>query len=579
MWKDSETNIDYLNLGHIINVLNEMILDDNLTPATIGVYGAWGSGKSSVLMMSEKILSKKENVLCIKFNSWLFEDYFDIRSALLGTILQDLSAKLPAKDGLKEKAKGLMKSLNILGLLKKTVGYGLDIAFNGASNIISSLVNENIDKESENISEISLRANIKQFASTFKEIIEKAELKRVVVYIDELDRCNPEKIIEILEAIRLFAFVQGISFVIGADERLIQYAIERKYENLPGNSVSIGKEYLDKLIQYVIYIPILTIEEMFNYICLLHIEDSSLSNKEEIINEILSKMKDDIFYKFSADSLSSSTAKDEMLISKMIEIENVSKSLSIIFDLGFQGNPRKCKRFLNNLYMRMKIAEIRNLKLNVACLCKLMMLEYYKPEAYKILLTDQSENKGLARKLYSESDSDDPYILYRKDQWFIQWFNNQPSLKDLNLDHYIYVSRSNYKLSLTHLSLSPFAEKIFNDLVSGSQIFEEKALNESPKLAEDEAIMLFEKLKDFSLATEKPSNVIKPLLKLSIQHPILKDKTIDFLNNSVKDCGVLKFAVGEFKDYYRITTELQLFDEKVNKDDVLKKIIKNNKKG
>ena len=375
MWKDSETNIDYLNLGHIINVLNEMILDDNLTPATIGVYGAWGSGKSSVLMMSEKILSKKENVLCIKFNSWLFEDYFDIRSALLGTILQDLSAKLPAKDGLKEKAKGLMKSLNILGLLKKTVGYGLDIAFNGASNIISSLVNENIDKESENISEISLRANIKQFASTFKEIIEKAELKRVVVYIDELDRCNPEKIIEILEAIRLFAFVQGISFVIGADERLIQYAIERKYENLPGNSVSIGKEYLDKLIQYVIYIPILTIEEMFNYICLLHIEDSSLSNKEEIINEILSKMKDNIFYKFSADSLSSSTAKDEMLISKMIEIENVSKSLSIIFDLGFQGNPRKCKRFLNNLYMRMKIAEIRNLKLNVACLCKLMMLE------------------------------------------------------------------------------------------------------------------------------------------------------------------------------------------------------------
>lgn len=53
MWKDSETNIDYLNLGHIINVLNEMILDDNLTPATIGVYGAWGSGKSSVLMMSD----------------------------------------------------------------------------------------------------------------------------------------------------------------------------------------------------------------------------------------------------------------------------------------------------------------------------------------------------------------------------------------------------------------------------------------------------------------------------------------------------------------------------------------------
>ena len=56
MWKDSETNLDYLNLSHIIKVLNEIILDEALTPATIGVYGAWGSGKSSVLTMSEKII-------------------------------------------------------------------------------------------------------------------------------------------------------------------------------------------------------------------------------------------------------------------------------------------------------------------------------------------------------------------------------------------------------------------------------------------------------------------------------------------------------------------------------------------
>ncbi len=90
MWKDSETNIDYLNIGHIVNMLSNLILDDNLTPAIIGVYGAWGSGKSSVLKMSEELLNKDKDILCIKFNSWMFEDYYDIRAALISSIIQDI---------------------------------------------------------------------------------------------------------------------------------------------------------------------------------------------------------------------------------------------------------------------------------------------------------------------------------------------------------------------------------------------------------------------------------------------------------------------------------------------------------
>ena len=59
MWKDCETKIDYLNMGHIVKILNNIVLDDNLTPAIIGVYGAWGSGKSSILTMSEQSILKK----------------------------------------------------------------------------------------------------------------------------------------------------------------------------------------------------------------------------------------------------------------------------------------------------------------------------------------------------------------------------------------------------------------------------------------------------------------------------------------------------------------------------------------
>ena len=46
----------------------------------------------------------------------------------------------------------------------------------------------------------------------------KSKVENVVVFIDELDRCLPDTVLEVFEAMRLFLFVEGMSFVIGADE-------------------------------------------------------------------------------------------------------------------------------------------------------------------------------------------------------------------------------------------------------------------------------------------------------------------------------------------------------------------------
>lgn len=59
-----------------------------------------------------------------------------------------------------------------------------------------------------------------------------SKVENVVVFIDELDRCQPDTILEVFEAMRLFLFVEGTSFIIGADERLIQYAIKSKYPQI-----------------------------------------------------------------------------------------------------------------------------------------------------------------------------------------------------------------------------------------------------------------------------------------------------------------------------------------------------------
>ena len=78
------------------------------------------------------------------------------------------------------------------------------------------------------------RTEIKNFRNEFKKLLEKSKVENVVVFIDELDRCLPDTVLEVFEAMRLFLFVEGMSFVIGADERLIQYSIKSKYKEVPG---------------------------------------------------------------------------------------------------------------------------------------------------------------------------------------------------------------------------------------------------------------------------------------------------------------------------------------------------------
>ena len=67
MWKDSETVVDYLKFDYIIDAVTKIVLDEGLSPSSIGLYGDWGSGKSSLMKMIEQKLT--QGVGCSKFES------------------------------------------------------------------------------------------------------------------------------------------------------------------------------------------------------------------------------------------------------------------------------------------------------------------------------------------------------------------------------------------------------------------------------------------------------------------------------------------------------------------------------
>ena len=102
MWPDKEADIDYLNFGYLVDLIADIATNRNLTPSTIGLYGDWGSGKSSLMKLAQEKIrnlshNREENddilpkTLCIEFNGWLFEGYEDTKTSLCGIILDTLA--------------------------------------------------------------------------------------------------------------------------------------------------------------------------------------------------------------------------------------------------------------------------------------------------------------------------------------------------------------------------------------------------------------------------------------------------------------------------------------------------------
>src|SRR5438034_7681787 len=94
MWSDNETDIDLLQFKYLASSVTRIVKTPHLLPTTIGVFGDWGSGKSSLLKMVQKELATDPILLCLSFNGWLFEGFEDAKTALMGTILDSIQERV-----------------------------------------------------------------------------------------------------------------------------------------------------------------------------------------------------------------------------------------------------------------------------------------------------------------------------------------------------------------------------------------------------------------------------------------------------------------------------------------------------
>lgn len=592
IWKDSETEFDFLDFDYMANLIHDIALDENLSPSTIGVYGDWGSGKSSLMDMVKKRITEDddESVLVVDFNGWLFEGYDDAKTALCGTILDRIAEEKSTMKKIVDKVKDLRHQIDTKKILGKSFKYGIDFLLTGGlgtiaditiDSVVGSIKKNILEAKPEELAELikktevedKRREHIKNFHKEFSNLLKEGEIKHLIVFIDELDRCAPDTVLDVFEAIRLFLFAEGTSFVIGADERLIQYAIETRYKSVPGNNLDIGKEYMEKMIQYPITIPRLNDQEVKKYIsCLLAQEEIKLDDLMPIIKGM--KTGDELSYEY-VEKINHDIAQ------KIKEPLDLANQISSVLASILNGNPRHCKRFLNSLFMRINMASSRNIKLDRNVLAKLMLAEYYKQSFYE-MLAEGSIREEIA-KLEKGEESENAQIACFQEtdiEWIRKWAKITPAICELELAPYFYFSRDNS--ILRHIgshNLSPIGTQCLNNLSDKTDTGRTKGIKLFNELIPKEKDVVFDAIYSTLTGSSKiETEIFKSFIQLSMNEE-LKEKALKMLQ-AIPAERYEPYMIAELMNF------LNAFDEKTQEEfysflssnNKLKKAIEVNKK-
>jgi Cdc6-like AAA superfamily ATPase len=356
---EAEENATKFGFDDYSALIASVIKDKELqTPFTIAIYGEWGSGKTTLMKtVANKLKNGKESLVGVSvvwFNAWEFEKLsLPLWAVFLNRIIMGLRDLMP-DEKLKDQIKALGKGFVLLSanaLLSKA----------GTKQDIEE-IKEKVWNDIENVK--CIREKLSDYLEKALKNNIAGNNRRLVVFVDDLDRCLPEQCVDIFEAIKLFLNCKNCIFVIGADKNQIKNILDQKYQT---KNESKNISYIEKFVQLEFDLPPKTPDEVKEFL----IENASLQLK-----------------------LTGTTLD---LIAKFID-----------------PNPRKIKRWLNSVLFLEKLFLIKQTKMsvkrdvNVSLASIWLFLKSFFPDfANKIsenpailnLAISLSQSKGDSRKI------------------------------------------------------------------------------------------------------------------------------------------------------------------------------------
>lgn len=129
-------------------------------------------------------------------------------------------------------------------VLKEGIGDGL-LSFSKAFTFNFGIVSADISKVSPSKEESSLYTLTENFIEKFQEKIDKYRNgKQLVIFIDDLDRCEDENIVSLLSALKLMFSLSNIIFICGVDKSAVINSLKVKYSD---NNEEKAEIFLDKI--------------------------------------------------------------------------------------------------------------------------------------------------------------------------------------------------------------------------------------------------------------------------------------------------------------------------------------------
>lgn len=262
---------DLLEISKYVKGLGKFIRECQ-TPMSIAIQGDWGTGKTSTLNLLKKNLEADKDtngIKCVFFNTWQYSQ-FNMEDSLYVSFVHNLVKQCGGNDEILRTVAGFGK----LAFFK-----AIDWKFGtNASEILDGFEKAKKD-QMESVSKLQ---------EDFAELVKKTG-KRLVIFIDDLDRLNPEVAVELLEIIKLFVNVENSIFVLAIDYEVVVKGVRKKYgENLSEEKC---RNFFDKIIQLPFKMPV----ERYNLTELVrkavqeqtHMTDEGVNIVAEFISDVM----------------------------------------------------------------------------------------------------------------------------------------------------------------------------------------------------------------------------------------------------------------------------------------------------
>lgn len=246
---------DLLNRDNFVESLKQSIINysDNDESLTIGLYGKWGEGKTSVINLLKKKLDKQEDIICFTFEPWLYSN----TEQLMSMFFKDLSDCVGNKYNQNKLSKifnSYAEAFEVISHIPEPTGF---------AKFLSKLLSFIFKNLSCQKTLLQLKVDIENYIKSFN--------KKILIIIDDIDRLNNNEIQQIFQLVKMLGNFKNTIYLLSMDDTIVANSLKevQKYD---------GYIYLEKIVQVPLRLPLSKKEDIFNYL---------YKNLQEILKDFL----------------------------------------------------------------------------------------------------------------------------------------------------------------------------------------------------------------------------------------------------------------------------------------------------